>query len=545
MSESPAFQCRSCGSTRSVVRYAFTGVDKVIRECAACTLMALDPLPKEDELQAVYNDGYFDNAALTEGDVTRVYGYVDYIAERIHKQQGYAEICGVLKRLVIPGSEGPPRLLDYGCGLGFFLDSAFDGGFEPHGLEFNRYAIDYIRRRYAYPVFHSREFSPRGTFDVVTLFDVIEHLREPFTVLDEIHRMLSENGVVAISTMDSKSVTSRLLGKRLEDFRRISEHLFFFSRANLSTILRRHGFEVIATSSLGHSFEIRLLAVRLRSTLPLIGVPMTWLVALLPFVGRWTIHLDPRTKFIAYARKRRPAGGADLTGKTLSIVVPVGEGAAAIEPMLERLLSTDFGMGTELVVASHGPSNAAEIICGRLASRGEVRSVRVEDGGEGAAVAAGLRASRGDYVVLQSAEIGYDPADIGALVATMARTGALAVYGSRYSGRYRRTGPFLRTLASRAVTGAANLLNDLNLSDVMVGCKVLDGRLARALALRSRGLEFEAELLCKLRRRAVPIYEAPVSYEPPTDPNGRRKVGFADGWRTLAALVRYGLLGAE
>jgi hypothetical protein len=272
---------------------------------------------------------------------------------------------------------------------------------------------------------------------------------------------------------------------------------------------------------------------------------MTWLVTLLPFVGRWTIHLDPRTKFIAYARKRRPAGVADLAGKTLSIVVPVGERAAAIEPMLERLLRTDFGLRTELVVASHGPSNAAEIICGRLACLGEARSLRVEDGGEGSAVAAGLRSSRGDYVALQTAEIGYDPTDIGGLVRTMAETGALAVYGSRYSGRFRRTGPFLRTLASRALTSAANLLNDLNLSDVMVGCKVLDGRLARALVLRSRGLEFEAELICKLRRRAVPIYEAPVSYEPPTEPDGRRKVALADGWRTLAALTRYGLIGAD
>jgi len=539
MSE-PTFECRSCGAGRGVVRYEFKGVDKVIRECSACKLMVLGPLPTEDELRVVYNDGYFDNAALTETDITKVYGYVDYISERVHKQTGYAGICRRLTRLAV-AAQRPPRLLDYGCGLGFFLDSAFESGFEVQGVEFNQYAVDYIRKRYAHTVVHSAEFTGEDTYDVVTMFDVIEHLREPFETLEKVRGMLAKNGVLVVSTIDATSVTSRMMGKRLEDFRRIREHLFFFSRTNLAAVLRRCGFDVIETSSLGHSFELRLLAMRLRSVLPLVGTPMVWILRLLPFVGSWSIHLDPRTKFIAYARKREALGVDGLASRTVSIVIPVGDDAALVEPLLEELLAADLGVRKEIILASHGPGEAAEIVAERARSRGDVRHVRTGPGGEGAAVAGGLRASGGDYVVLQTADDGYDPRGIGQLLNTMARTGALAVYGSRYAGPYRRTGPFLRTLASRAFTMLVNLVNNLNLSDSMVGCKIFDGDLARAIDISSPGIEFEVELTSRLRHKGVSIYETPVSYE--ATRMGGRRVGAMDAWRSLAALVRFGLVG--
>jgi hypothetical protein len=94
------------------------------------------------------------------------------------------------------------------------------------------------------------------------------------------------------------------MGKRLEDFRRITEHLFFFDRANLSSILGMHGFDVLKVSSIGHSFELRLLASRMRATLPIVGAPMQWFLRVFPFMNGWSIYLDPRTKFIVYARKR-------------------------------------------------------------------------------------------------------------------------------------------------------------------------------------------------------------------------------------------------
>ena len=300
----PTFVCRHCGAHRSIVRYRFAEYDKVIRECSSCHLMVLDPMPSEDELHAVYNEGYFENEQLSAADPAHVYGYEDYISERINKQKGYRGICEQVNRFLL--SPRPrAKLLDYGCGLGFFLDAAFELGFDVEGVEFNEYALGYIRQRYRYPVHSPGEFNPSDSYDVLTMFDVIEHLREPFEMLDTAHGLLAEDGLLVVSTMDSTSVTSRLMGKRLEDFRRISEHLFFFDRSNLASILGKHGFDVLKVASIGHSFEMRLLASRLRATLPIVGAPLQWFLRVFPFVNRWSIYLDPRTKFIVYARKRR------------------------------------------------------------------------------------------------------------------------------------------------------------------------------------------------------------------------------------------------
>jgi predicted TPR repeat methyltransferase len=297
------FWCRHCGSQRSAVRYTFAEHDKVIRECASCRLMVLDPMPTEDELHAVYNEGYFENEQLTAADPAHVYGYVDYISERINKQKGYRVIGEELRGFLLT-SRKRPRLLDYGCGLGFFLDAAYEFGFDVEGVEFNRWAVGYIRSRYRYLVHGPDDPKPAEQYDVITMFDVIEHLREPFQMLDAVHGMLADDGLLVVSTMDCTSVTSRLMGKRLEDFRRIREHLFFFDRANLSSILGKHGFDVLKVTSIGHSFELRLLASRMRATLPIVGAPMQWFLRVFPFMNGWSIYLDPRTKFIVYARKR-------------------------------------------------------------------------------------------------------------------------------------------------------------------------------------------------------------------------------------------------
>jgi hypothetical protein len=541
---STGFVCSLCGSSRSRVRYTFHDVDKVIRECSACHLMVLDPMPSEEELHAVYNEGYFENQNLTQADVSKVYGYVDYISERINKQKNYASICRTLQRFTIPAHR-PPRLLDYGCGLGFFLDSAFEAGFEPHGVEFNQYALDYIHHRYAYRAFHFSDMDTTERYDAITMFDVVEHLRDPFATIAATRNMLAENGVLVMTTMDSTSFVSRIMGKRLEDFRRIREHLFFFSRSNLVSVLIKQGFEVLAVGSHGHSFELKLLATRLRNVLPVVGVPMTWLLKMLPFMSSWSVYLDPRTKFIVYARKRRERRPSPSPHSLFSIVVPAFNEAATIDRVLDALIALDVGMRKEIIVVDDGSTDATSEILASYEARRQIRAIRQPaNRGKGAAVAAGIAATRGEYVIIQDADTEYDPADLPALVSAMVETGSLAVYGSRFTGRYRRTGAFMPTVANRILTFASNLVNNLNLSDVMTGYKLFDGNLIRALSLKSTGFEFEAEVTCRIARMGVPIVEAPITYNARTYLEGK-KIRARDGWRTLVTLSRYGLFKAD
>lgn len=534
------FACMHCGSKRSLVRYKFDDVGKVIRECSACHLMVLEPFPTEEELHSVYNEGYFENEDLTQSDVSKVFGYVDYISERINKQSNYAGICRTLQRFTIPAHR-PPRILDYGCGLGFFIDSAFEAGYEPNGVEFNKHAIDYIRRRYAHRVFHISDLDPTERYDVITMFDVVEHLLTPLDTIASLQRMLADNGVLAISTMDSTSFISRIMGKRLEDFRRVREHVFFYSRSNLVSILMKQGFEILAIRSHGHSFQLEALAKRLRSVLPVLGVPMACLLKLVPFIGGWSIYLDPRTKFIVYARKQRDRLVTFPPGALLSIIVPAFNEAATIERVLEALISQDVGLRKEIIVVDDGSTDATPEILQRYEASGKIRVIRQSaNRGKGAAVVAGIRATVGEFVVIQDADMEYAPSELPVLLGAMAATGVLAVYGSRFTGRYRRTGAFLPTLANRLLTFISNLVNNLNLSDVMTGYKLFDGNLIRSLSLKSTGFEFEVEVTSRVSRMGVAIVEAPITYNARSRLEGK-KIRARDGWRALVALVRFGL----
>jgi SAM-dependent methyltransferase len=289
-----------------MVRYDF-GREKIVR-CVGCELMYLDPWPTEEETHAVYGDSYFENPRFMTGDSASLFGYADYIAERFIKQEQYVRIVHQIRRH-LPSRPFPPRLLEVGCGFGYFLDTAFEEGFEVSGIEFNRHAVERLRRKYAFPIlFGALEGLDltAGAYDVVTMFDVIEHLRDPFGALDRLHRALAPGGLLIVATPDAESPVSRLLGKRLEDFRRTREHLFFFGRRTLARLLDAHGFDLLSIRSIGHTFTLahlldrlalynRPLFTTLRRTATRLGL------------GGVRVRVNPMTKMLAVSRRREPA----------------------------------------------------------------------------------------------------------------------------------------------------------------------------------------------------------------------------------------------
>ncbi|MGD0650530.1 MAG: class I SAM-dependent methyltransferase [Verrucomicrobiia bacterium] len=275
-------------------------------------------MPRLEDTQQVYSDlSYFQNPGFYDVARGNLYGYVDYIAERINKLRAYRPIAEFLRdrhgrtKRENPETSSKPRLLDVGCGLGYFLDVAQDVGFEVVGVEFNPGAVRVMREKYAFSVYEGGVAAVPATeapFDVITMFDVIEHLRDPFRDLQRIHQMLQPGGGLAITTMDSESFTSRLLGKRLEDFRRIREHLYFFSRESLTKVLESVGFRVYAIKSHGHTFELAFLFERMQIINRPIFSAARGLVERLG-LGRVRISVNPHTKMIVYAQKPHETSG--------------------------------------------------------------------------------------------------------------------------------------------------------------------------------------------------------------------------------------------
>ncbi|MGH7964733.1 MAG: class I SAM-dependent methyltransferase [Candidatus Binatia bacterium] len=295
--------CPNCQHTQTAIRYDF-GRERILR-CTGCGLMYLYPWPTEEETRAVYGDTYFQNGEFLKGENSSLFGYVDYIAERLNKQWQYARIArDIQARLKYRNDR--PRLLEVGCGFGYFLDVAFEEGFDVTGVEFNAFAVDRLRRKYAFPIIseglEAATLEPRA-FDVVTMFDVIEHLRDPFGAVDRLWSALVPGGLLVLSTQDAESWVSRLLGKRLEDFRRTREHLFFFGRQTLSQVLHQHGFDVVSIRSIGHTFSLTVLLERLALyNRPLFLTLRTLVIK--AGLGSLQFHINPLTKMIVFASRR-------------------------------------------------------------------------------------------------------------------------------------------------------------------------------------------------------------------------------------------------
>jgi 2-polyprenyl-3-methyl-5-hydroxy-6-metoxy-1,4-benzoquinol methylase len=296
-------RCALCGGADAFVKYDF-GRHRIYR-CRACGLMWLHPQPSSEELGEVYGFDYYQNEKFFENQNETIYGYYDYLSERYIKQQNHDHLVASLRELVEGFEAGRSRFLDAGCGLGYLLDVAFDKDFDVEGIEYNPAAAQRIRRKFTFPVFCGDLMDYEGgPFDAVAMLDVIEHLPRPFESIRKVASLMKPRGVLMLSTMDSDSRVSRLMGKRLEDFRRTREHLFFFTRSTLTTALEREGFEIIRIDSYGLPIRMDFLTRRVKLALPRVGAALGWAIKLL-HLSSLQFHFDPGTKMLMYARKLR------------------------------------------------------------------------------------------------------------------------------------------------------------------------------------------------------------------------------------------------
>ena len=231
-----------------------------------------------------------------------------------------------------------------------------------------------------------------------------------------------------------------------------------------------------------------------------------------------------------------------MAPELLSIVVPAYNEARTIEQVLRRLAEEDLGGPYEVIVVDDGSTDGTPDLAER-AGIDEVSVVRLPaNRGKGAAVRAGIAQARGGIVVIQDADLEYDPADIPKLLDPLRRGVADAVYGTRLrGGEPQRAHMFWHYVGNRFLSLLTNVLFNTTISDIEVGYKAFRGDLIRSLELRSDDFAFEAEVTAKILRRQVRLYEVPISYYGRTYAEGK-KIGWRDGVIAVAALVRYRIL---
>ncbi|MBL9087686.1 MAG: glycosyltransferase family 2 protein [Planctomycetia bacterium] len=224
---------------------------------------------------------------------------------------------------------------------------------------------------------------------------------------------------------------------------------------------------------------------------------------------------------------------------TLTVVVPVFNEKDTVREILRRVRASP--VDKEIVVVDDGSTDGTrELLAAETGD--DLRVILHEQNrGKGAALHTGFAAARGDVVIVQDADLEYDPAEFPALLAPILDGRADAVFGSRFLSGPHRVLYFRHRLGNGLLTFLSNLATNLNLTDMETCYKAVRRPLLQALPLVEKRFGFEPEVTAKLARTGARIYEVPCSYSGRTYEEGK-KIGWKDGVRALWCIWKYGVL---
>jgi glycosyltransferase involved in cell wall biosynthesis len=226
---------------------------------------------------------------------------------------------------------------------------------------------------------------------------------------------------------------------------------------------------------------------------------------------------------------------------TLSVVMPAYNEAATVDHVIRRVLA-HAPVPFELIIVDDGSTDGTTAVLERWAGNdSRIRLIRQENAGKSAALRRGFEASRGSIVIVQDADLEYDPAEIAHVIRPILENDADVVYGSRFLvRRASRVLYFWHYLANRFLTLISNVMTNLNMTDIETGYKAFRGDIIRSMVIEATGFGFEVEVTAKLAKLGAVIYEVPISYFGRTYEEGK-KIGVKDGLAALWYLIRFNL----
>lgn len=224
--------CEICGC--DTMHFLFEKEGFSYQICSNCKLIRIFPQPSAQELDAIYNGGYYKRWGVSE---SVFYDLKRYTAEKMLDE--------------LPPSTEHARFLDIGAATGIMMEAAANRGYEVYGVEVSRDGAEAIIEKFGQHRVVNQYFDAafdaysNGHFYVLCMSELFEHVRQPGNVLDKAHSLLSESGYLLMSVPNTSSLSCKLLGHVWPNF--IKQHLFSFSLDNLKILLQKHNFDLIST----------------------------------------------------------------------------------------------------------------------------------------------------------------------------------------------------------------------------------------------------------------------------------------------------------
>jgi len=221
----------------------------------------------------------------------------------------------------------------------------------------------------------------------------------------------------------------------------------------------------------------------------------------------------------------------------VTVLVPTYNEINTIREILKRVQAE--GIAEEILVVDDGSTDGTRRILQDLDGQDQIKVFLHDNNqGKGSAIRTGIENAHGDVIIIQDADLEYDPRDYRALLQPIQEGLADVVYGSRFLGGPRRPVMFWHMVANKSLTFMTNILYNTILTDMETGYKVFRRHVVEGMNLKSKRFEFEPEFTAKILKRKVRIFEVPITFNPRDYEEGK-KIGLKDAFQAVWALLIY------